>query len=171
MQFSEKFKKEAKKYDLPPETILMADLIALGYTQPEAYNIAYTEREVFDIQKNMSHRDGILADQKFKVMLEDRIQRVKSGITITEKLSEIELMTREEALKEILRSAKKLPEGSKERGEMFIKYQENQAKLQGDGEKTDSVQIYLPLKCVNCQLYQDFVERQAEKIEEKHKNE
>ncbi len=112
MNFSEKIKKEAKKFDVTPEQLLMADLIALGYSKPDAYNIAYTEREIFDIQKNMSHRDGILEDKKFKVMLEARIQRVKSGVTIPEKLSEIELISKEEALKEVLRSARKLPEGS-----------------------------------------------------------
>lgn len=167
MNFSEKLKKEARQYDVAPEQLLMADLIALGYTQAEAYNIAYTERDVLDIQKNMSHRDGILADKKFAVMLEARIMRIKSGITIPEKLSEIQLVTREEALKEILRSARKLPEGSKERGELFLKYNEQLAKLQGDGERTDAVHIYLPLKCTNCQLYADYLVRQEEYIEKK----
>ncbi len=167
MNFSEKFKKEAKAFDVAPEQVLMADLIALGYTKPEAYNIAYTEREVFDIQKNMAHRDGILQDIKFKRMLEERIQRVKSGVTIPEKLSEIELISKEEALKEILRSARRLPEGSKERGEMFLKYNEQYSKLTDKDSNTDSVNIYLPMKCINCQLYADYLERMEEEIEKR----
>ncbi len=164
MNFSEKIKKEAKKFDVTPEQLLMADLIALGYSKPDAYNIAYTEREIFDIQKNMSHRDGILEDKKFKVMLEARIQRVKSGVTIPEKLSEIELISKEEALKEVLRSARKLPEGSKERGEAFLRYNEQYAKLTEQGQNGDTINIYLPLKCCNCSLYLDYVEKVKDKL-------
>jgi len=169
MNFSERFKKQAKQYDVAPEQVLMADLIALGYTDAEAYNIAYTEREILDIQKNMSHRDGILADRKFRAMLEARIQRVKSGVTIPEKLSEIELISREEALKEVLRSARRLPEGSKERGEAFLRYNEQYAKLTEKSEGGDSVNIYLPLKCIHCQLYADYLTRMEDVIEKRAK--
>lgn len=169
--FSEKFKKEAKGFGQPPQTMLMADLISIGYSEAEAFNIAYTERDMMSVEANMSYREGILNDKKFKVMLEARIQRVKSGVTIPEKLSEIQLISREEALKEILRSARRLPEGSKERGEMFLKYNENLAKMQDNGEKSDSVQIYLPLKCTKCGLYADFLENREEKIEKMHEDE
>ncbi len=159
MEVSVKFKKEAKSLGVDYQQVVMADLISIGYTEADAYNIAYPEREVWDVEKNMSTRDGILKDRKFKSMLETRIQRTKSGVVIPEKLSEIQLVSREEALKEILRSARSLKEGSKERGDMFLKYNEQYAKLTEQGNNGDSINIYLPLKCLNCSLYWDHLEK------------
>ena len=166
MEFSEKFKKEAKKFGLAPQQILMADLISIGYTDAEAFNIAYADRDMLSVEANMSYRDGILNDKKFKAMLEQRIQRVRSGVTIPEKLSEIQLISKEEALKEVLRSARRLPEGSKERGEAFLKDNEQYAKLTEQGENGDTINIYLPLKCHHCSLFVDHMEKVREKMEE-----
>ena len=166
MEVSIKFKKEAKTLGVDYQQVIMADLISIGYTEADAYNIAYPEREVWDVEKNMSSRDGILKDKKFKATLETRIQRTKSGVVVPEKLSEIQLISREEALKEILRSARRLPEGSKERGEAFLRYNEQYAKLTEQGTNGDSINIYLPLKCLNCSLYWDHLEKIKAEIEE-----
>lgn len=166
MEVSIRFKKEAKSLNVDFQQVIMADLISIGYSEADAYNIAYPEREVWDVEKNMSSRDGILKDRKFRSMLETRIQRTKSGVVIPEKLSEIQLVSREEALKEILRSARRLPEGSKERGDMFLKYNEQYAKLTEQGSNGDSINIYLPLKCLNCQLYLDHIEKVKSEMEE-----
>ena len=166
MVLSEKFKKEAKTAGITPQDLLMADLLSIGYSESDAYNIAYPEREVWNVEKNMSNRDGILNDKKFKVVLEQRIQRQRSGVMIPQKLAEVELITREESLKEILLAAQQLPVGSKERGDMFIKYREALAKMQETTGNGDSVNISLPLKCIKCQLYADFIEKKAERIEE-----
>ena len=166
MVFTEKLKKEAKSAGVEPQSLIMADLLSIGYSESDAYNIAYPEREVWNIEKNMSTRDGILNDKKFKAVLEQRIQRQRSGVMIPQKLSEIELISREESLKEILMAAQKLAIGSKERGDMFIKYQEALAKMQETTGNGDTVNIYLPLKCIKCPLYADFLERKAEKIDE-----
>ena len=166
MVFSEKIKKEAKVAGVPPQSLIMADLLSIGYSESDAYNIAYPEREVWNVEKNMSERDGILNDKKFKAVLEQRIQRQRSGVMIPQKLAEVELISREESLKEILMAAKGQAVGSKERGDLFIKYQEALAKMQETTNNGDAVNIYLPLKCIKCQLYADFIERKAERIEE-----
>lgn len=166
MVFSEKFKKEAKTAGITPQDLLMADLLSIGYSESDAYNIAYPEREVWNVEKNMSNRDGILNDKKFKVVLEQRIQRQRSGVMIPQKLAEVELISREEALKEMLVAAKQMAIGSKERGDMFSRYQDALAKMQETTNNGDAVLIYLPLKCIKCQLYADFIERKAEIIEE-----
>ena len=163
MQFSERFRKEAKKLGMPEQTVLMT----LGYTESEAFNIAYSDRDVRSVDSNINFREAILSDQKFKDMLHARIERFKSGVTLPQNAAELDLMTREEAVKEILQSAKNMPLRSKERGEMFIKYNEALTKLQKNDESVDAVNIYLPLKCHKCQLYKDFIERQGEKIEER----
>lgn len=168
MQFSERFKKEARKYNMPPQAVLMADLMVLGYTDSEAYNVAYADRTIYSVDANIRHRESIVEDQKFQNMMQMRAERVNADAP--RKTSDIELMSREDAVKEILQAAKNMPAKSKERGEMFIKYNEALTKLQKNDDTGDAVNIYLPLKCFKCQLYQDFIERQGEKIEERITN-
>ena len=65
----------------------------------------------------------------------------------------IELIGAEETAREILRIAQTMPEGSKERGEMFIRYadliRKNDTQTADD---EDPVKIYLPMKCDMCPL-------------------
>ena len=56
-------------------------------------------------------------------------------------------------MKEILRSAKQQPVGSKERADLFAKYNEIKAKNeQGTEDETDTINFVFPLKCNQCPL-------------------
>lgn len=77
---------------------------------------------------------------------------------------DIELISTEDAARQVLRAAQKLPEGSKERGEMFVKYTEllrKNSTVDAEPEE-DNIRIYLPLKCNDCPLLQEYNERQKE---------
>lgn len=163
MDFSKRIEKEAKKYGVAPQSLILADLCSVGYTEAEAYSIAYAENVALSFLQNQSIRDGITKSGRFKEMMNDRIKALGSRIAIPDG-EDIELMSTEEAAKQVLKAAQSLPEASKERGEMFVKYTEllrKNASVDAEPEE-DSIRIYLPLKCNDCPLLQEYNERQKE---------
>ena len=102
-------------------------------------------------------------------MLSDRIEKLSSRIVLPNG-EDIELISTEDAAKQVLRAAQALPEGSKERGEMFVKYTDllrRNTTVDAEPEE-DNIRIYLPLKCNDCPLLQEYNEKQKE-IEEARK--
>lgn len=163
MDFSKRIEKEAKKYAVEPASLIMADLISVGYTANEAYDIVYQENAVLNFQQNQSIRDGITKSGRFKEMLNDRIEKLGSHISLPDG-EDIELISTEDAARQVLRAAQTLPEGSKERGEMFVKYTEllrKNSTVDAEPEE-DNIRIYLPLKCNDCPLLQEYNEKQKE---------
>lgn len=163
MEFSKRVEKEAKKYGVDAQALVMADLLSIGYTTNEAYEIVYQENGVLNFQQNQSIRDGITKSGRFKEMLNDRIGKLSSRVVLSDG-EDIELMSTEDAAKQVLRAAMTLPEGSKERGEMFVKYTDLLRKnTTVDAEpEEDNIRIYLPLKCNDCPLLQEYNEKQEE---------
>lgn len=172
MEFSKRVEKEAKKYGVDAQALVMADLLSIGYTTNEAYEIVYQENGVLNFQQNQSIRDGITKSGRFKEMLNDRIGKLSSRVVLSDG-EDIELMSTEDAAKQVLRAAMTLPEGSKERGEMFVKYTDLLRKnTTVDAEpEEDNIRIYLPLKCNDCPLLQEYNEKQREIEEAKKTNE
>ena len=131
----------------------MADLMAIGYSEEDAYTIAYPENEAMSVQQNTGIRTNIIESSKFKKLLEARRTRVKEGIATPIQLEEVELVGTEEVLKEILRSAKQQPVGSKERADLYAKYNDiRKENEQGTEDETDTINFMFPLKCNQCPL-------------------
>lgn len=170
MEYSKRIEKEAKKYGVPAQSLILADLCSIGYTEAEAYSIAYAENSMLSFQQNQSIRDGITKSGRFKEMLNDRIEKLSSRVVLSDG-EDIELMSTEDAAKQVLKAAQALPEGSKERGEMFVKYTDILRKnTTVDAEpEEDNIRIYLPLKCNDCPLLQEYNEKQKEIEEAKEK--
>lgn len=163
MELSKRIIKEAKKYAIDPATLVMADLITIGYTPNEAYDVVYQENAVLNFQQNQSIREGITKSGRFKEMVNDRIESLRSRLPLKDN-EDMELMSTEDAAKQVLKAAQLLPEGSKERGEMFVKYTEllrRNSTVDAEPEE-DSIRIYMPLKCNDCPLLQEYNEKQAE---------
>lgn len=153
MELSKQKQTEAKKLNVTIQYLVMADLMAVGYSENDAYTIAYPENAALAAQQNNSIRNNIVESAKFKKLLEARQSRVKEGIATPMQLEEVELVGTEEVLKEILRSAKQQPVGSKERADLYAKY--NDIKKESEQEvtdETDSINFVLPLKCSQCPL-------------------
>ncbi|KGF50452.1 hypothetical protein [Prevotella disiens] len=163
MDFSKRIEKESKKYGVAAQSLVLADLMSVGYTEAEAYSIAYAENAVLSFQQNQSIREGITKSGRFKEMLNERIDNLRSRVPLSDG-EDMELMSTEDAAKQVLKAAQLLPEGSKERGEMFVKYTELlRRNSQVDAEpEEDNIRIYLPLKCNDCPLLQEYNERQKE---------
>ena len=153
MELSKQKQTEAKKLNVTVQYLVMADLMAVGYSENDAYIIAYPENEGLSVQQNNSIRTNIVESVKFKKLLENRRTRVKDGVAAPVMLDEVELVGTEEVMKEILRSAKQQPVGSKERADLFAKYNEIKTKNeQGVEDDTDNINFVFPLKCNQCPL-------------------
>ena len=159
MELSKTKQNEAKKLNVTLAYLVMADLMAIGYSENDAYVIAYPENEALAQQQNNSIRQNIVESAKFKKLLETRRARVKDGIATPISLDEVELVGTEEVLKEILRSAKQQPVGSKERADLYAKYNDikNESE-QGVEDETDAIEFHFPLKCNQCPLLYSYNE-------------
>lgn len=153
MELSKQKQTEAKKLNVTIQYLVMADLLSIGYSEEDAYRIAFPENEALAAQHNNSIRQNILDSVKFKKLLDNRKQRVKDGIATPVSLDEVELVSTEEVLKEILRSAKQQPVGSKERADLYAKYNDiKKENEQGTENETDAVNFFFPIKCNQCPL-------------------
>lgn len=166
MELSKQKQTEAKKLNVTVQYLVMADLMAVGYSENDAYIIAYPENEGLSVQQNNSIRTNIIESVKFKKLLENRRTRVKDGVAAPVMLDEVELVGTEEVMKEILRSAKQQPVGSKERADLFAKYNEIKTKNeQGVEDDTDNINFVFPLKCNQCPLlysYNEYLKEHGE---------
>lgn len=164
MDLSRQKQTEAKKLNVPVQYLVFADLCAIGYSEGDAYTIAYPENAALAVKQNDSIRKNIVESAKFKKLLENRISRVKEGIAAPVMMDEIELVGTDEVLKEILRSAKQQPVGSKERADLYARYNEiKKESEQEEVDETDSISFVLPLKCNQCPLlyaYNDHLKEQ-----------
>lgn len=166
MELSKQKITEAKKLNVTVQYLVMADLMAVGYSENDAYIIAYPENEGLSVQQNNSIRTNIVESVKFKKLLDNRRTRVKDGVAAPVMLDEVELVGTEEVMKEILRSAKQQPVGSKERADLFAKYNEIKTKNeQGVEDDTDNINFVFPLKCNQCPLlysYNEYLKEHGE---------
>ena len=135
MELSKQKQTEAKKLNVTVQYLVMADLMAVGYSENDAYTIAFPENAALSVQQNNSIRNNILDSAKFKKLFESRRSRVKDGVAAPVKLEEVELVSTEEVMKEILRSAKQQPVGTKERADLYAKYNEKKRGM-SRGQKT-----------------------------------
>lgn len=159
MELSKTKQTEAKKLNVTVQYLVMADLMAIGYSENDAYDIAYPENAALSQQQTNSIRNNIIESVKFKKLLENRRTRVKDGVATPVMLEEVELVGTEEVMKEILRSAKQQPVGSKERADLFAKYNEIKTKSeQGVEDDADNINFVLPLKCNQCPLLYSYNE-------------
>lgn len=159
MELSQQKQKEAKKLGVPVSYMLMADLIAIGYNDHDAYTIAYPENAALSAQQNKGIRDNILSSAKFKKVYDERSTLIKSGVTMPAMADEVELISTEEVIKEILISARRQPFGSKERADLFAKYNDIKTKNDVGTVGEDNISFFFPLKCNQCPLLYAYNEQ------------
>lgn len=168
MELSKQKQTEAKKLNVSIQYLVFADLLAIGYSEQDAYTIAYPENEALAKQQNDSIRKSIVESAKFKKLLDNRKQRVKDGVATPVDLEDVELVGTEEVLKEILRSAKQQPVGSKERADLYAKYNDiKKENEQGTEDVTDDIKFHFPLKCSQCPLLYAYNEEMKKNIDDK----
>lgn len=170
MELSKQKQTEAKKLNVTTSYLVFADLLSIGYSEEDAYIIAFPENTALSVQQNTGIRTNIIESAKFKKLLDARRSRVKDGIATPIDLDEVELVGTEEVLKEILRSAKQQPIGSKERADLYAKYNDiKKENEQGTEDETDDISFFFPAKCNMCPLLHSYNE-EMEKCKDKNGN-
>ena len=167
MELSSSKKAEAKKLGVSVEELVLADLLSIGYGEADAYTIAYPGDEALSIQMRQANRKKIMSRVAFAELCEQRKLTNANILEFSGDTSDIELIDNEMTAKEILKIAKKMPEGSKERGEMFMKYADLTRKNDAATEEAmDAIQFYFPVKCNQCPLfdaYNAFIRQKKER--------
>lgn len=158
MEVTSHLKKRAKNYNMGWQYLVMADLMALGYGEHDSYAIAFSDNQALSVQKNAAIRANIMKMANFQEL---RLARKKAianmGAVAVGDDGEIELIGADETAREILKIAQTMPEGSKERGEMFVRYADLIRKNDTQtNEDDDPVKIYLPMKCSMCPAKTEF---------------
>ena len=163
LDLSPSFKKQAKKLGCTEQQVVVADLLSIGYSESDAFAIAYPENAALSAQQRKSIQDSVLNSKKFQKVFNERKANIKSGVSIPIPVDEIELVSTEEVLKEILRSAKQQPSGSKERADLFAKYNDikKESEQSGNNEQ-DSIMFAFPIKCYQCPLLHTYNEYRKE---------
>ena len=150
IEFSQKLKQEAKKSKVPVQTLIMADLMAIGYGKSDAYNIAYFNNASFSRERNKTIRDSITDTDAFDELVAER-SKLNIGKSIIG-TDDAELMADLDVAKDILRSARQLPDG-KERADLMAKFYDIKKKIGAADDERDVVRIWLPLTCHICPFY------------------
>lgn len=149
--------KEAKKLGFSVEQVVMADLISLGYSEADAYLVAYQGATPLNDKILRREREKVLSSTKFKLFCDDRKQTNASRLKFSGDLSNVELIDNEQTAREILKIARQMPENSKERGEMFMKYADLTRKNdQKTEDTTEAINFYFPVKCHQCPLLHEY---------------
>lgn len=157
MELSSSKKQEAKKLGCTVSEIIMADLLSIGYGEVDAYLIAYPEDASLSVQMQNANRKKISSKVSFMELCEKRKLYNANILEFSGDTADIELIDSELTAKEILKIAKQMPEGSKERGEMFMKYADLTRKNDAVTEEAmDAITFYFPLKCNQCPLFDAY---------------
>jgi hypothetical protein len=161
MELSSQKAKEAKSLGVSVSELVFADLLSLGYAESDAYIVAFPEDMGINMQTVKNNRQRILAKPYFRELCEKRREVNASRLEFSGDAANIDLIDNEMTAREILKIARQMPENSKERGEMFMKYADLTRKNdQKTEEATEAISFYFPLKCHQCPLlssYNEFV--------------
>lgn len=167
MEHSIEFRRELKKLNVDAALLACADLIALGYKDVDAYMLLFPDELKLNLPEKQRRViiDKKFGSAKFKKLLADRISRVKES-AIPVELDEVELIDGDEVAKEILRSAKAAPKGSKERADLFLRYDEIRQRntVEPKQEETEEPHFFFPIKCSQCPLFAKFSEVMKEDV-------
>jgi len=165
MNLSKNKLNEAKRLGIKPEWLIAADLITIGYTEDDAYEISHSR---ISMTKSALQNDNIkremLGSPVFRKAIEARMEAHRENAATAG--TGDELIDKTQTAKLIMRAAMKQPNDSKERIEGLMKYADIMGYKKDDVEAgiDESISFFLPLKCDMCPLlkaYNKEMERQG----------
>ncbi len=148
-QFSKRLTDEAKKLGIPVQSLLMADLISIGYTENEAYNISYTQNMSLSKQQNIGIKESIVQNPNFQELVSDRASK-RNGAAPQMGTANVGTLPSKDEIASIIATEMKSLSG-KERVDAAMKLADLFAmKKEEVREETDIVRVWLPLTCSIC---------------------
>lgn len=168
MDFTKSFKTECRRAALDIPEKAMADLMALGWKDQNAYIIAYGFNSNYSDEYNKAQIEKITSRQEFQKYLERTRKRYvrQSDKTADEEEFDASCVSKEQLLKDLYLARKSVTRGSKEWIDMTKQIADiTQAKKDELKEEDDTIHYYLPITCKGCQLYIEH----KKKSQKKHK--
>lgn len=160
---SPRLKREALRVGCDPNHIILADLILSGYTDAEAYDIAYSEMIAASAKVKIDNRDRVFASEGYKRAYDSRKSARQVEVTA------IEDRGKEDVLRELNDMATR-ERDVKMKAELLMKIAEiKQMKKDVTIDDEDPVQFFFPLSCVKCPLleaYNDFIKKRNSTADE-----
>lgn len=156
MNLSKNKLNEAKRLGIKLEWLIAADLITLGYTEDDAFEISHSR---ISMTKSALQNDNIKREMYnspvFKKALVARMDAHRENAAV---IGDEELIDKTQTAKLIMRAAMKQPNDSKERIEGLMKYADIMGYKKDDVEAgmDDSISFFLPLKCDQCPLLRAY---------------
>lgn len=164
MELSLQRMKEARSLKATIGEVIFADLLSIGYSEEDAYAVAYPMDAALSIRMRKTNRESIVRTPRFRILCDERRKKNETYLSVPHTSKDLDLISAEDVAKEILMSAKAQPVGSKERADLMAKYND----IRKDNEQvvenvTDAIHFYLPVKCHQCPLFTAYNLWKAEK--------
>lgn len=166
MDVSKNLEDKAKKFGASVRDMIMADLVGIGYTESDAYAIAFNGVTPMSMYQLREAREKILKKVGYKRALAARLEQqgMSEHLHID---GEDELIDKRKTAKLIMNAAMKQPLDSKERIDGLMKY----ADIMGykrdveESDVTENISFFFPLKCNQCPLLIAYNDAQSAKGE------
>lgn len=150
LEASPRLKKESKKIGCDPNHIILADLILSGYTNSEAYDIAYSENVALSAKWKIDDRERVLASEGYKRAYEER-RNARKYTT-----ENVEIRDKTDVVKEINVLISQTSD-IKQKGDLLkVLADIQQMKKDATGIDDDPVSFYFPISCEKCPLLQQY---------------
>ena len=151
MDVSKNLEDRAKKYGASVRDLIMADLVGIGYSENDAYAIAYNGMIPMSTFQMRDAREKTLKKAGYKRALSARLEQqgMSDHLPVD---GEDELIDKRKTAKLIMTAALKQPNDSKERIEGLMKYADimGYKKDVEEADATESISFFFPLKCNQC---------------------
>lgn len=161
IEASPRLKKEAARLGCEANHIIMADLILSGYTEVEAYDIAYSENSAFSAKQRIASRERELASEGYKRAYESK-KEARKVVSENSDLRDKETVARE------LNKLITITTDPKLKAELLMKLADlQQMKKDATAIDEDPVQFFLPISCEKCpllQAYNDFIAKKNKEL-------
>lgn len=159
---SDKLQKLAKKNGVEWDVYVMATLVAVGMSERDAYYSVINKNSQSTEDYDMGQLRRILSDNAYCYLVNELEKQYKKIAKRNKQEQEEQddmqttdgLLTKDDVARELLKTAKSMKPGSKERAEVMMKYADLlQMKKDEVKDEEHLVHFYLPLTCRDCSLY------------------
>ena len=150
LEASPRLKKESKRIGCDPNHIILADLILSGYTEAEAYDIAYSENVALSAKWKIEDRERVLASEGYKRAYENR-KHIRKYTT-----ENVEVRDKDDIVKELNTIVNQANTDPKLKAEILLKIADLQQMKKGISDGEDPVSFYFPISCEKCPLLQQY---------------
>ena len=150
LEASPRLKKESSRIRCDWQHIIMADLALSGYSENEAFEIAYPETAGLNVKLRIARREKETSSDGYKRAYEERKVARKANIEVAESRNK-------EAVEREINTLINTTTDTKLKAELLMKLANlKQMTKEGGGQDEDTVQFHLPIDCSMCPLLQAY---------------